>query len=384
MKVVQINVVCNGSTGKIMCDLARKLNEKGHESYIFFGRGNPKNDLNCKKIENKFSIYFHGLLGRLGLNGHGSYFSTKRLIKELKKINPDVIHLHNIHGYYLNLKVLFKYLKNKYKGKIVWTLHDCWTFTGHCAYFTMSKCNKWKTGCCKCQNLNCYPKESIDTTKKEYRLKKNLFTDLNNLTIITPSIWLKELVKKSFLKQYDVKVINNGIDLNIFKPQHDNKILEKYNIPKNKKIILGVANIWEERKGINDFIKLSKKIDSKKYQIVLVGTDENIEKILPKEIISIRRTDNQEELAKIYSSARVLFNPTYEDNYPTINLEAQACGLPVITYKTGGCPEQVPANNITDNNINNIIKKINQKLEIKDLKKEINEFIDKYLEVYEK
>ena len=384
MKIVQINVVCNGSTGKIMCDLARKLNEKGHESYIFFGRGNPKNDLNCKKIENKFSIYFHGLLGRLGLNGHGSYFSTKRLIKELKKINPDVIHLHNIHGYYINLKVLFKYLKKEYKGKLIWTLHDCWAFTGHCSHFTIAKCQKWKTECKKCPNLKCYPKELFDTTQKEFKLKKELFKNLNNLTIITPSNWLKELVEKSFLKEYSIKTINNSIDLKIFKPTYDEKIYEKYNIPKDKKIVLGVANVWEEKKGINDFIKLSQKIDSKKYQIVLVGTDERIEKKLPKRIISIRRTDNQEELAKIYSVSTVLFNPTYEDNYPTVNLEAQACGLPVLTYKTGGCPEQVPANNIIDNNINNILKKIETKLEIKDLKKEKNEFIDKYLEVYEK
>lgn len=383
-KIVQINSVCNGSTGKIMSDIAKKTQELGHQTYCFFGRGNPKKDINCIKIETKFEFLLHALIARLGFNGRGSFLATKRLVKKLKKINPDVIHLHNIHGYYINLKVLFNYLKKEYRGKIIWTLHDCWTFTGHCAYFTISKCEKWKTNCKKCPNLKAYPREIIDRTKKEYKLKKELFTGLNNITIITPSKWLMGLVKESFLKDYEIKVVNNGINLDIFKPTYDEKIYEKYNIPKDKKIILGVANVWEERKGLNDFIKLSKKIDEKKYQIVLVGTNKKIDSLIPKKIISINRTDNQIELAKIYSISTILFNPTYEDNYPTINLEAQACGLPVLTYKTGGCPEQVPVSNIVKKNTNDIMKKINEKLECKILKNNSEQFINKYLEEYEK
>ena len=393
MKVVQINVVCNGSTGKIMCDLAKELDRKGHETYIFFGRGNSKNNLNCKRIENKFSIYFHVLLGRLGFNGHGSYFTTKKLINELKNINPDVIHLHNIHGYYLNLRVLFKYLKNEYKGKIIWTLHDCWTFTGHCSYFTMSKCNKWKTECNKCPNLKCYPKELFDTTKEEYKLKKKLFTDLNNLTITTPSIWLKELVKESFLKQYDVKVINNGIDLNIFKPTYDNKIYEKYNIPKDKKIILGVANIWEERKGFNVFLKLSNIIE-KDEVIVLVGLTEKQIEVLPKNIIGIKRTDNQKELAVLYTISDIFMNPSIEETFSLVTVEAMACGKQVIVCGTSAPKELIDDNigiSIEENKAINYYtaykkikeKKITESEIVKYAKKYSNEqMLKKIMEVY--
>ena len=337
-KLVEINVVCNGSTGKIMCDIAKEANNNNIETYCFYGRGNPNKNVNCIKIGNTFSVYFHVLIARLGFNGRGSYFSTKKLVKQIKKINPDIIHLHNIHGYYMNLKVLFKYLKNEYNGKIIWTLHDCWAFTGHCSYFTLAKCNKWKKRCCNCPQLKSYPKTIFDTTKKEYNFKKKLFLGLNNVTLVTPSVWLKKLVQESFLKNYNVEVINNGIDLNLFKPIYDKQIYKKYNIPKNKKILLGVANIWEERKGLKDIYKLADMISSE-YQIVIVGNLLKNEK--KSNIIYIDRTDNSEELVKLYTIAYYVLNFTYEDNYPTINLESIACHTPVITYNTGGCAEQL-------------------------------------------
>lgn len=337
-KLVEINVVCNGSTGKIMCDIAKEANNNNIETYCFYGRGNPNKNVNCIKIGNTFSVYFHVLIARLGFNGRGSYFSTKKLVKQIKKINPDIIHLHNIHGYYINLKVLFKYLKNEYNGKIIWTLHDCWAFTGHCSYFTLAKCNKWKKRCCNCPQLKSYPKTIFDTTKKEYNFKKKLFLGLNNVTLVTPSVWLKKLVQESFLKNYNVEVINNGIDLNLFKPIYDKQIYKKYNIPKNKKILLGVANIWEERKGLKDIYKLADMISSE-YQIVIVGNLLKNEK--KSNIIYIDRTDNSEELVKLYTIAYYVLNFTYEDNYPTINLESIACHTPVITYDTGGCAEQL-------------------------------------------
>ena len=337
-KLVEINVVCNGSTGKIMCDIAKEANNNNIETYCFYGRGNPNKNVNCIKIGNTFSVYFHVLIARLGFNGRGSYFSTKKLVKQIKKINPDIIHLHNIHGYYINLKVLFKYLKNEYNGKIIWTLHDCWAFTGHCSYFTLAKCNKWKKRCCNCPQLKSYPKTIFDTTKKEYNFKKKLFLGLNNVTLVTPSVWLKKLVQESFLKNYNVEVINNGIDLNLFKPIYDKQIYKKYNIPKNKKILLGVANIWEERKGLKDIYKLADMISSE-YQIVIVGNLLKNEK--KSNIIYIDRTDNSEELVKLYTIAYYVLNFTYEDNYPTINLESIACHTPVITYNTGGCAEQL-------------------------------------------
>ena len=317
-----------------MCDLANSASKEGYDVTCIYGRGNAKEGIKAYKFNSKLDVYFHVFLARLGFNGHGSYFATRKLVKYLKKENPDIIHMHNIHGYWINLKVLFKYLKSEYNGKIIWTLHDCWAFTGHCSYFTFSKCNKWQNGCYKCPILKSYPKEYIDTAKREYKLKKKLFTELENTTLVTPSIWLKELVEKSFLKDYTTKVINNGIDLNIFKPTENEEIYNKYNIPKNKKIVLGVANVWEERKGLNDFIELSKKINDG-YQIVLVGID----KIDNSNIICVSRTSNQYELASLYSIATVLFIPTYEDNYPTVILESIACGTPILTYDTGGCTE---------------------------------------------
>lgn len=387
-KLAQINVVCNGSTGKIMCDIAKKAESENIDTYCFFGRGKANTDINCIKIGNKISILFHAFLARLGFNGFGSYFSTKKLVKKLKKINPDVIHLHNIHGYYINLKVLFNYLKKEYTGRIVWTLHDCWAFTGHCSYFTMVHCEKWKQCCGKCPQLKAYPKEIFDTTKREYVNKKNLFLGLKNLTIVTPSKWLADLVKSSFLKEYEIKVINNGINLDIFKPTFDNSIYDKYKIPRDKKIILGVANIWEERKGLEDFIKLSQVI-SDDYLIVLVGKIPN--KIVQKiqnnsKLILIERTDDQKELVALYSLSKVLFNPTREDNYPTINLEAQACGLPIVCYDTGGCPEQLFKENIVSKNcdINHVFELIKSDLKIKDNNADLNSFVNNYLEEYKK
>ena len=195
-KLVQINVVCNGSTGKIMCDISNEAEKKQYDVYCFYGRGKGIENIKNFRIGNNFSVFFHLCLARMGFNGHGSYFSTKKLIKKLKKINPDIIHLHNIHGYYLNLRVFFKYLKNEYNGKVIWTLHDCWAFTGHCSYFTMINCEKWKKKCHDCPQLYCYPKQMFDTTAREYCFKKKLFSGLKNLIIVTPSVWLKDLVKK--------------------------------------------------------------------------------------------------------------------------------------------------------------------------------------------
>lgn len=328
-KIVYINTVCNGSTGKIMCDTARESVKAGFEAYCFYGRGNGNSSINTIKIGNKLSTLFHVLLARIGFNGYGSYFVTKKLIKKLKQMNPDIIHLHNIHGYYINFKVLFNYLKKEYKGKIVWMLHDCWSFTGHCSHYSNIACNKWQKECYNCRQLNCYPKEYIDTVRKEYLYKKRIFTGIDNLLLITPSNWLEEQVKKSFLSKYTIKTIYNGIDLNIFKPTYDETIYIKYNIPKNKKILLGVANIWDERKGFNIFLELS-RIIKKDEIIVIVGVNQSQIKELPHNIIGITRTDNQTELVKMYSMATVFINPSTEETFSLVTVEAMACGLPVV------------------------------------------------------
>lgn len=298
----------------------------------------PINELKGKyiKINGLIGKSIHMQLTRLtGLHGMFSYFSTKKLLRKIKKINPDIIHLHNIHGWFLHFPSFFKYIKQS-KARVVWTLHDCWAFTGQCPHFDMVQCDKWKTGCYACTQYKDYPKTYIDKSKKMYHLKKQWFTGIDDLTIVTPSQWLADLVKQSFLKEYPVKVINNGIDLSVFKPT-ESDFRKKYGL-ENKYILLGVAFGWGKRKGLDVFVELSKRLDEN-YQIVLVGTDDNIDKQLPQDIISIHRTQNQTELAEIYSAADLFVNPTREENFPTVNIEALACGTPVLTFRTGGSPE---------------------------------------------
>jgi glycosyltransferase involved in cell wall biosynthesis len=291
---------------------------------------------NAILIGNRYSRVFHINFAKLtGFNGCFSYFSTRNFLRKLKKIKPDIIHLHNLHNCYINLPLLFKYIK-KNNIKVLWTLHDCWAFTGQCAHFTIAKCDKWKTGCHHCKTYKEYPPSYVDRTKKMWKLKKKWFTGIKDATIITPSQWLGDLVKQSYLGEYPVKVINNGIDLSVFKPT-ESDFRKKHNL-ENKHILLGVALFWDYKKGLDVFIELSKRLDDR-YQIVLVGTSDEVDKQLPNNIISIHRTQNQEELAEIYSTADVLLNPTREDTFPTVNIESLACGTPIVTFNTGGSPE---------------------------------------------
>lgn len=337
IKVLQINTVYKiGSTGKIAYEISELCKENGIENICAAAPVNKRDD-GYIKIGSYYGRYLNVLLSRVtGLNGCFAFFATKKFLRKVKKEKFDLIHLHNLHDSYINLPLLFKFIK-KNNIPVVWTLHDCWSFTGHCPYFTAVHCDKWKTGCFDCPRYKEYPVSFFDNSKFMYRLKRKWFTDIKNLTIITPSEWLGELAKQSFLKEYPVKVINNGINLEIFKPTLSD-FREKYAC-ENKFIVLGVAFGWGERKGIDVFTELSSRLESDKYQIVLVGTDENIDKTLPNNIISIHRTNNQNELAEIYSAADLFFIPTREENYPTVNMEAIACGTPVLTFKTGGSPE---------------------------------------------
>ena len=231
--------------------------------------------------------------------------------------------------------MLFKYIKRN-NISVAWTMHDCWAITGQCPHFIMAGCDKWKTGCYHCPQYKDYPNAYVDRTKKMWKLKKELFTSIEKMTLITPSRWLSKLIEESYLKDYPVKVINNGIDLSIFKPT-ESDFRKKYNC-ENKIILLGVAFGWGKRKGLDVFIELSRRLDEK-YQIVLVGTDDAIDAQLPENIISIHRTANQKELAEIYTASDVFLNPTREEVLGLVNIEALACGTPVITFKTGGSPE---------------------------------------------
>ncbi len=347
MRILMINSVCGiRSTGRICADTADVLIAEGNECKIAYGRESvPERFENLAvRIGTDLDVKIHGLKTRLlDMHGLGSRSVTKKFVKWVEEYDPDIIHLHNIHGYYLNIVELFNYL-SRTKKPIVWTFHDCWPFTGHCSYFDFCNCSKWREkGCYSCVQKKEYPRsEFFDRSKKNYLLKKNLFTNVENMTIVTPSMWLAKLVKESFLKEYPVKIVHNGIDLSAFKPSAGNDVLKKYNLEK-KKIILGVASVWESRKGFLDFLRLAKLV-SGEYQIVLVGLAEDQIAVLPKNITGLTRTDNVNELAQLYASANVFFNPTYEDNFPTTNIESLACGTPVITYNTGGSPEALVEN----------------------------------------
>ncbi len=341
MIILQINSVINsGSTGRIAEGIGMVAIKNGWKSYIAYARNDQLSKSEKIKIGNNIDVTLHGVRTRfLDQHGFGSYKATKSFIQQIKTINPDIIHLHNIHGYYLNIDLLFQYLSMIDKP-IIWTLHDCWPLTGHCTYFSLVGCNKWEIHCEKCPQTRSYPASFfIDNSYKNYERKQELFTSVRNMTIVPVSNWLAEIVKRSFLKKYPIKVIHNGIDTTIFKPQTDLKVKKKYGIDE-KFIILGVANIWEERKGLKDFLRLS-SLSRKDEIIILVGLKQNQLKKLPSNIIGIERTESVEELVDLYSAADVFVNPTWEDNFPTTNLESMACGTPVITYNTGGCHEAI-------------------------------------------
>lgn len=340
MKVLQINSVCGvGSTGRIATDLHSILKDQGHESYIAYGRGEAKNCENAIKIGSKLDNYLHVAQTRLfDRHGWGSYWATKKFIKQIQELNPDVIHLHNIHGYYINIKVLFDYLKKTNKP-VVWTLHDCWAFTGHCSYFDYIECNKWQEECMKCKHKNEYPTSKfLSCARKNFKDKKFIFNQIDNLTLVTPSNWLKEITQKSFLSKNKIRVIPNGIDLNVFKNKKGN-FKARYNI-EDKKIILGVANIWDRRKGLESFKALSNVLKDS-YKIVLVGVSEEQKRNLPTNILGITRTESIEELVEIYSESDVFVNLSVEETMGLVTVEALACGIPAVVYKATAIPEVI-------------------------------------------
>lgn len=332
MRIVQISSHINGSVGKIMRSIDSALRANGDESYILYARGNCERRENYIKINNKAGIYFDALLSRIFDNaGCNSRLSTRKVIRLLKKINPQVVHIHCLHGYYINYPMLFRYLK-KTGVKVVWTMHDCWAFTGHCCYYSYAACEKWQTGCRKCKCKASYPKSALyNGAKRNYNHKRKIFTSLakENVTLVTPSLWLKEEVAKSFLNGYDCKVVYNGIPLDIYRPV-ENNLKADIGIS-GSKMILGVANVWEPRKGLNDFIRLSKSV-GEKYKIVLVGVNKAQKEALPANVIGVSRTDSLEELLKYYTAADWFFNPSVEETFGMTIIEALACGTPVLIY----------------------------------------------------
>lgn len=339
LTLLQINVTANwGSTGKIAEQIGLCAQEHGWKSYIAYGRMmNPsKNEL--VKIGNAFDVYEHFAEARLLDNeGLASRGATKRLLRRIDEIKPDVVHLHNIHDHYLNYQMLFRYLAEK-NIPVVWTQHDQWATTGHCCY-NLVGCERWKEECHDCPLAKWY---SLDRSRRNHRMKKQLMADINSLTIVPVSEWLGDNIRQSHLKDRDIQVIHNGIDIKTFSPQPTNAH-ERYGIDKQKKIVLGVAAQWDARKGLSEFYALAKRLPVDEYAIVIVGKLTEKADCLDGgcRMVFVDRTQNALELAQLYSSASVFVNPTYQDNYPTTNLEAIACGTPVITYRTGGSPEAV-------------------------------------------
>ena len=336
-KLLQINVDAdNGSNGSIAKAIGTLALKEGWESYIAYGRNFSESDSVLMKVGSDLDVRVHGVETRL-FDNHGlaSRLVTKRFLKKVDAIKPDIIHLHNIHGYYINYKYLFDYII-EHAIPVVWTLHDCWTMTGHCAHFVSANCERWKTGCFSCPLRGGYPKSLfIDASKRSWEMKRKLFSLVKDMTIVPVSDWLGNFVRESFLSCHSVNVIHNGIDLNVFKPLNITK--KKLGLD-DRFTILGVANVWTNGKGLREFIKLS---ENKDFQVVMIGVSDEVTKILPDSIITISRTQNQRQLAEYYTVADVLVNPTYADTFPTVNLEALACGTPIVTYRTGGSPEAV-------------------------------------------
>lgn len=344
-KLLQIDTCLGvGSTGRITESIARLAQGQGWECYIIHGARYVKRPSCMTDIQSVSVLgeYAH-FLGSLLFDNHGldSACETKRVVEQIKQIKPDIIHLHCIHGYYINYKVLFEYLRTT-SIPVVWTFHDCWAFTGHCAYFDSVGCEKWKVECGDCELKKTYPKSLVlDRSRHNYQLKKELFTSIGNQTrIVTVSNWLEGLVEESFLNGIKLQTIHNGIDLEVFKPRQTDVLKQQLKID-DKSVILGVAMPWSRRKGLEDMLKLATLLPRDRFQIVLIGLDDTQIQGLPNNVIGLKRTDSAETLAEFYSLAEVFVNPTYEDNFPTVNLEALACGTPVITYKTGGSPEAV-------------------------------------------
>lgn len=342
MRVVQINRdIGTGSVGKIVESLYWGIKKGGGECLVCYAGNNystiPETD--TLRFGNKVDIIIHAGLAKItDKTGYYSTIVTKGLIKKIREYEPNIVHIHAGYGYYLNIRRLYGFLE-KQNCKVILTLHSCWEFTGHCCHFMYSNCKKWRTGCYKCVEKGSYPESFIfDNSRRNYLLKKKTIGSLKNLIIVAPSEWMKKEAQQSFLRDCPVFVVNNGINLIMFKPTKIEGDL--FGLDIRKKIILGVASRWSKRKGIDDFIKLSQTMPDD-YQIALVGGNLKTLKCTSHKIICIDRTENVKQLSQLYTISTILFNPTYEDNYPTVNLEAIACGTPVITYNTGGSGEIV-------------------------------------------
>lgn len=343
VKIIRITTEINRSSiGRTTEQLGKLVIAEGWESYIAWGRADGQSESYKIHVGNKASVFVHGLLTRFfDLHGYGSYFATKRLVSNIKEIKPDIIHLHDIHGYYINLKVLFKYLKDC-GIPVVWSHHDCWAFTGHCSFYSSVDCDKWQTECHHCPLSKEYPGSLfIDNSRKNFRLKKKLFTSLEQLYNVGVSEWISKELKKSFLNKYPIITICNGIDTDVFRPRQEcsDEIRKKYDLG-NGNILLGVATAWGERKGLSDYYRLRERLNDS-YTIVLVGVPQSLQESLPDGIIGIQRTDSIEELSKLYSTASIVLNLASAESFGKTTPEGLSCGVPSIVYNCTASPDLV-------------------------------------------
>ncbi len=346
-RLLQINPVVrvSTSTGRIMQEIGDLAMQNGWESYIAYSRGRD-GEKKCSSqllpVGDRCDVAWHGLETRL-LDRHGlaSRRATCKLIEQIEELRPDVIHIHNIHGYFLNYRLLFEYL-SVCGIPVVWTIHDCWLYTGHCYYYSYVKCDKWQTGCNHCSQRREFPASLFaDRSRRNFEDKRAAFTSMphDRLTIVPVSEWMKGEMQRSFLSGYEMRVIHNGINTDIFTVRDPQNVVVRYGLER-RHILLGVASIWSKEKGLDDLVKMAGLLADDE-MMVLVGIKPEEMKRLPQNIVGIARTENMQQLAELYSAADAFINPTWQDNYPTVNLEAIACGTPVVTYRTGGSIEAV-------------------------------------------
>ena len=341
MKILQINSVCGiRSTGRIVAELADEYISQGHECKIAYGREYVPDKYKgiSYRIGKNIDVKINCLAARVFDNeGFNARKQALEFVKWADEFDPDLLWLHNLHGYYINIEVLFNWIKSRPQMQVKWLLHDCWAFTGHCSHFAVAKCEQWKTACRSCVQKHEYPKSFvIDNCERNFLLKKELFCGVKNMTIVTPSHWLANLVNQSFLKEYAIEVRYNNINKMVFKPTAgDFRIREGI---EDKIIVLGVASMWNANKGLFDFIKLAKILNNS-YVVVLVGLTRKQIKHIPKAIISIERTDNTGDLAEIYTAADIFVNPSKQETFGLTTIEALACKTPVIVYKDTACEE---------------------------------------------
>ena len=344
MRIFQMNTVCGiKSTGRIAAEIGKLVEADGGQCMIGCG-ANFVPDWAQHMAYKTLSVFkrkVYSVLTRyLDADSCFNAIGTWRLTRQMERFQPDVVHLHNIHGGYLHAGVLFRYLQKK-NIPVVWTLHDCWPFTGHCAYFDYCGCDKWQTQCHTCQQQRSYPVcLGVDGSKRNHKRKRRQFTSLKNLTMVTPCQWMTQPLGQSYMGQYPVRVIYNGVDLNSFRPV-ESDIRKRYGV-ENGKLVLAVAADWDERKGLRYLVKAAQQLGSE-YHVVVIGVSKAQAEALPEGMIGIEHTANVQELVEWYSAADCLANPSMEDNMPMVNLEALACGTPVATFRTGGCPEAVDA-----------------------------------------